>query len=56
MAKPIEPTPILKGEDARRFVKSLANAKYSPEKEARLNRAREAYSKALKRWDVGVAK
>ncbi len=32
MAKPIEPTPILKGRDAERFYKSLRDAKNSSQK------------------------
>ncbi|MFH1247270.1 MAG: hypothetical protein V1644_02720 [Candidatus Micrarchaeota archaeon] len=30
MAKPIEPTPILKGEDAKRFYEELENAEANP--------------------------
>ncbi len=30
MAKPIEPTPILKGEDAKRFYEELDRAESSP--------------------------
>lgn len=33
MAKPIEPTPILEGEDAKRFLEDLNSLKYSKEKE-----------------------
>ncbi|MBI5159619.1 hypothetical protein HY992_05870 [Candidatus Micrarchaeota archaeon] len=30
MAKPIEPTPILRGENAKKFYKDLENAESSP--------------------------
>lgn len=33
MAKPIEPTPILKGEDATRFYKELESAELNPNPE-----------------------
>lgn len=56
MAKPIEPTPILRGKDADRFYKSLENEKYSPAKEAQLERARDAYNKARKHWNTATAK
>jgi len=56
MAKPIEPTPILRGKDAERFYKSLRDAEYSSEKEAQLERARSAYNKARSRWKVAPAK
>lgn len=36
MAKPIEPTPVLQGADAERFVRETFGAKYSAERE-RLN-------------------
>ena len=33
MAKPIEPTPILKGEDAKRFYEDLERAESNPSSE-----------------------
>ena len=33
MALPIQPTPILYGEDARRLLEEIKNHKYDPEKE-----------------------
>jgi hypothetical protein len=56
MAKPIEPTPVLEGKDAERFYKSLKEAKYSPEKEAQLARARETYNKTRSRWNLATIK
>ena len=41
--KPIEPTPILTGKDAERFVKRMMNLKYSAKKARFLKEAEEAY-------------
>ena len=38
MAKPIEPTPILEGEDAKRFLEDMSNLRYSKKKEEFLNK------------------
>ena len=56
MARPIEPTPILRGKDADRFYRGFENAKYSPTKEAQLERARDAYNSARKHWNTATAK
>ena len=50
MAKPIEPTPVLEGKDAERFYRSLKNAKYSQEKEAQLEHARNVAKEMRKNW------
>lgn len=46
MARPIEPTPILEGEDAERFMKDLeeAETKPNPKKKAFLNECRDIYN------------
>jgi hypothetical protein len=43
MARPIEPTPILKGTDKELFLKDIENVKYSPEKEKFLKECDEIY-------------
>lgn len=43
MARPIKETPLLYGEDARRFVQSLKNVKPASEQEKK--RVKEAYEK-----------
>lgn len=50
MAKPIEPTPTLKGEDAKRFFDSIEKAKYDPRKEEAINEARRVYNDVKGRW------
>jgi len=45
MAKPIEPTPVLKGKDAERFVEDMLHPKYDPKKEAFLRESIEVYKK-----------
>ena len=50
MASPIKSTPILTGEDAKRFLDSLKNAKYSYAKEKHLKECRGIYEEAKKRW------
>jgi len=48
MARPIQPTPILEGEDARRLLRDMANVKYSAKKQKFLDECREIYQKTLK--------
>lgn len=43
MARPIEPTPILKGKDAERLLKSVDKRVDNPRKADFLKRARETY-------------
>lgn len=49
MARPIEPTPILYGEDAERFLEDLNNLKYSEKKERFLKECDEVYKKVTKK-------
>jgi hypothetical protein len=50
MANPIKETPILYGEDARRFAARIANPKpVSPKKIVEMNKAYEWYLQALER-------
>lgn len=46
MARPIKETPILFGEDAKRFLHSVKNVKSASEQEK--NRVKEAYEKLKK--------
>ncbi len=46
MARPIKETPVLFGEDAKRFLDSIKNVKSASEKEKK--RVREAYEKLKK--------
>lgn len=48
MARPIQPTPILEGEDAERLLQEIANAAFSPEKQKFLDECREIYAKTKK--------
>jgi len=43
MAKPIEPTPVLKGKDAERFLKSIKESKYSESKDRFLKECDQTY-------------
>ncbi|HZX19541.1 MAG TPA: hypothetical protein VFF13_00840 [archaeon] len=43
MAKPIEATPVLKGEDARAFWKSIDGLKHDEKKEAVLQKSKAIY-------------
>ena len=45
MARPIEPTPILEGEDAEQLLKEVNSTSYSKEKEKFLNECKEIYNK-----------
>ena len=45
MARPIEPTPILRGEDAKRFLREVAYPKYSKEKEKFLAKCEATYQR-----------
>lgn len=44
MAKPIEPTPVLTGADAKEFIKQIDSLKYSEDKEKFLERCRATYT------------
>lgn len=52
MARPIEATPTLSGEDARAFLEDIANLKYSAEKERDLKEARAFYEYHVKRMPM----
>ena len=43
MARPIEPTPILYGKDAKQFLKDFNNAKLTPEVLKELERCEKIY-------------
>jgi hypothetical protein len=45
MAKPIEPTPILEGEDKSKFLSDLSSLKYDEKKEKFLKECDEIFSK-----------
>lgn len=45
MARPIEPTPILKGKDADRLLKSVREPVYDPKKDSFLKACDETYRK-----------
>lgn len=47
VAKPIEPTPVLKGRDAKRLLKRAASPDCSPEKKQYLAECSAAYRKHL---------
>ena len=48
MARPIEPTPVLQGEDAKRLIKEMNSLSYSEEKQKFLDECRDVYSKTKK--------
>ena len=48
MARPIEPTPILEGNDAKRFLNEINTVKYSETKEKFLKECKDAYNKIKK--------
>jgi len=48
MARPIEPTPTLYGEDAKRLLKSVENLRYSAKKEKFLKECDEVFKKVQK--------
>ena len=48
MARPIQPTPILEGEDARKVLEQMNSVTYNPEKQKFLDECREIYQKTLK--------
>lgn len=48
MARPIEPTPTLKGKSIDSFCKSITEAEYSPKKERFLKEAREIHKELNK--------
>jgi hypothetical protein len=45
MAKPIEPTPILEGQDAKTFLKEIENVSYSEKKARFLDECKNIYKK-----------
>ena len=48
MARPIEPTPILEGEDARNVLELMNSVTYSEEKQKFLDECRQVYQKTMK--------
>lgn len=50
MAKPIEPTPTLKGKDAERFYKSVEETEFDPKKARKIEEARKIYRTLKGRW------
>lgn len=52
MAKPIEPTPILEGEDKRKFLESIQNISHDSKKEAFLKECDSAFEKVKKDTDL----
>ena len=48
MARPIEPTPVLSGEDKERFIKETENLSYSAKKEKFLKDCDEAFQAVKK--------
>ena len=49
MAKPIEPTPVLRGEDAVALLEDIRTLRYSDKKAERIKRAIETYEKYSKK-------
>lgn len=45
MARPIEPTPVLKGEDAKRLLAQVMNPDRSPKKQAFMRQCDSTYRK-----------
>ena len=45
MASPIEPTPMLEGEDAKNLLKQVNSVTYSKDKQQFLNECKEIYKK-----------
>ena len=48
MARPIEPTPILQGEDAKKVLELMNSVTYSEEKQKFLDECRQVYRKTIK--------
>ncbi len=48
MAKPIEPTPVLEGEDARDVFEQMNSVSYSEEKQRFLDECRRVYRQTTK--------
>jgi hypothetical protein len=48
MARPIQPTPILKGKDAQKVLELMNSVTYSKEKQKFLDECRQIYKKTLK--------
>jgi len=48
MARPIQPTPILKGKDAKKVLELMNSVTYSKEKQKFLDECRQIYKKTLK--------
>lgn len=51
MARPIEPTPILKGKDAENFLRDLQSAKLSPKVYNNLEQCERLYDKFYSKID-----
>lgn len=49
MARPIEPTPRLKGKDAEEFIKSISNVSFSERKERLFKEADAAYIRYIQK-------
>lgn len=49
MARPIEPTPILEGEDAKRVLELMDSVSYNEEKQKFLDECEEIYIKTINR-------
>lgn len=47
MARPIQPTPILEGKDARKVLELMNRATYSKKKQRFLDECREIYKKTM---------
>jgi len=48
MARPIQPTPILKGKDAQKVLELMNSVTYNKEKQKFLDECRQIYKKTLK--------
>ncbi|MEK6939540.1 MAG: hypothetical protein AABX31_02325 [Nanoarchaeota archaeon] len=48
MARPIQPTPILKGKDAKKVLELMNSVTYSKEKQKFLDECRQIYKKTIK--------
>ncbi len=48
MARPIQPTPILEGKDARKVLELMNSVSYSEKKQKFLDECREIYRKTIK--------
>lgn len=48
MARPIQPTPILEGEDARKVLEQMNSVSYSKEKQKFLDECKAIYRKTIR--------